>query len=235
MNYLKSLLSDNYIGTIRSVNVSYSMTGFPIHNNKIPKSHAYLLYKENGADQLTITAGHLLDGLNYLLGDFIELSAFLDTQSKQVALLETNELISATAPDSVVIHGRLSNNALVSIHVRNSFLPNFTIEINGTDGDITLTPGDEMMFEMDSLILKCSHDKNSPLKHIEIPKEYAYIDKNSLSKPAYNVAYHYTNFYHDITSNTHKTPDFETGVKLHKLFDSIRASSIFNKQHYYRT
>lgn len=103
MNYLKTLLDNHYIGEIRSVNVSYSMTGFPILNDEIPQSHIYLLDENNGANQLTITAGHLIDGLNYLMGDFIEISAFLDTQSKELKVIETGEIVSASSPDSVVI------------------------------------------------------------------------------------------------------------------------------------
>ncbi|WP_070000540.1 Gfo/Idh/MocA family protein [Cellulosilyticum sp. I15G10I2] len=231
MNYLKFLLTESYIGEIRSVNVSYSMTGFPIQNGVVPQSHTYLLNEDSGADQLTITAGHLLDGLNYLMGDFTHLSAFLDTQIKQLRVKETDEIITATSPDSVIIYGELTNKALVTLHVRNSFLPHFAIEINGTKGDITLTPKDGLMYEMDTLILKSSQDKNSPLKRMEIPKEYFFPNINVSNIPAYNVAYHYTNFYNDITLNTHKTPDFETGVRLHKLFDKIRESSKFNKLH----
>lgn len=108
-------------------------------------------------------------------------------------------------------------------------MPNFAIEINGTKGDITLTPKEGLMYEMDTLILKSSLDKNVPLKQMVIPKEYFLSNINVSSIPAYNVAYHYSNFYHDIISNTNQTPSFETGVNMQKLLDTIKNSSKHNK------
>lgn len=225
INYVKDLLTSGYVGNVLSVNVSYSMPSFPTVGNTIDQAHAYLLDVHNGADQLTITAGHLLDGINYLLGDFSQVSAILETQVKQVKVIETGQFISATAPDHVVVNGILDNGAIVSTHVRNTNAASFILEINGTKGDLMLVSRDKMMFEMDPFILKGSQGRDSDLAELMVPSKYYLVPSNLHSGPAFNVAQLYAQFYQDLQMNTYETPNFHTGVQVHRLLDKVRESA----------
>ncbi len=81
INYVKDLLSEDYLGKVLSVNVSYFMPSFPTVGDTIDQAHAYLLDQKNDANQLT--------------------------QYKEVTIIETAEIIQASAPDYVVVNGKL--------------------------------------------------------------------------------------------------------------------------------
>jgi predicted dehydrogenase len=225
VNYVKDLISSGYVGQVLSVNISYSLPPFPTASGTIDQGHVYILDKTNGANQLTIGNGHLLDGITYILGQFSEVSAILGTQFKNVKVIETGEIIRATSPDYVLVNGILENGAIVSSHVRNTTVAGLTLEINGTEGDLVMVSKDKMMFQMDSFILKGAHGQNKDFEELTIPSQYYWVPSELNFGPAYNVAQLYTEFYKDIRENTHDTPDFNTAVKMHHLFDTIEKAA----------
>jgi predicted dehydrogenase len=103
VNYAKDLISNGYVGKVLSVNVSYSLPPFPTASGTLDQAHVYILDKTNGANQLTISNGHLLDGITYMLGQFSEVSAIVGTLFKNVRVIETGEIIQATSPDYVLV------------------------------------------------------------------------------------------------------------------------------------
>ena len=57
-----------------------------------------MLDKGNGATVLTIAAGHSLDILNHVLGEFADLSAVSDLRRPLITLEETGEQIVENGP-----------------------------------------------------------------------------------------------------------------------------------------
>lgn len=104
VNYVKDLLSSGYVGNILSVNVNYAMPSF---SSAMPEAQRYTLDKSNGANQLTVTAGHLLDGITYVAGQFSEVSAILERQFKRVKIIESGEIVQPDTPDHVLVNGYL--------------------------------------------------------------------------------------------------------------------------------
>jgi predicted dehydrogenase len=225
VNYVKDLISSGYVGKILSVNVSYSLPPFPSASGTIDQGHVYILDKTNGANQLTIGNGHLLDGITYMLGQFSEVSAILGTQFQNVKVIETGEIVQATSPDYVLVNGIMENGAIISSHVRNTTVAGLTLEINGTEGDLVMVSKDKMMFQMDSFILKGAQGQNKDFQELTIPSRYYLVPSELNYGPAYNVAQLYTKFYKDLRENTHDTPDFNTAVNMHNLFDTIETAS----------
>lgn len=225
VNYVKDLISSGYVGKVLSVNVSYSLPPFPTASGTIDQAHVYILDKTNGANQLTISTGHLLDGITYILGQFSEVSAILGTQFKNVKVIETGEIIQATSPDYVLVNGILENDVIVSCHVRNSTVAGLTLEINGAEGDLVMISKDKMMFQMDPFILKGAQGKNKDFEELTIPSQYHWVPSELNNGPAYNVAQLYAKFYKDLRENTHDTPDFNTAVKNHSLLDIIEKAA----------
>src|SRR5438093_1780411 len=71
IEFVRELLRDGYVGEV----LSTTMVGLSIPADVVRQPNAYMLEKTNGANMLTIAVGHSLDLLNYVLGEFADLSA----------------------------------------------------------------------------------------------------------------------------------------------------------------
>jgi predicted dehydrogenase len=131
------LLRDGYVGEV----LSTTMVGLSVPGDVVVKPNAYMLDKTNGANLLTIAVGHSLDTLNYLLGEFAELSAVSGLRRPLISIEETGEQIVKTSADQIAVIGTLTSGATASVHVRESVAggTGFLWEINGTDGTLRMT------------------------------------------------------------------------------------------------
>src|SRR5437762_1229819 len=66
IEFVQELLSDGYVGEV----LSTTTVGVSVASHSVVQANAYMLDKANGANALTIAAGHSLDTLNYVLGEF---------------------------------------------------------------------------------------------------------------------------------------------------------------------
>src|SRR5438045_9281805 len=80
--------------------------------------NAYMLDKANGANLLTIAVGHSLDILNYVLGEFADLSAVSDLRRPLITIEETGEQIVKTAADQIAVIGTLTSGGTAAAHLR---------------------------------------------------------------------------------------------------------------------
>src|SRR5213594_1297983 len=71
---VQQLLRDGYVGEV----LSTTMVGVSIAGDVVGRANAYMLDETNGANVLTIAVGHSMDTLNYVLGEFADLSAVSD-------------------------------------------------------------------------------------------------------------------------------------------------------------
>src|SRR3954471_17774512 len=136
---VQELLSDGYVGEV----LSTTMVGLLVLGDVLVQPNAYMLDKTNGANLLTIAVGHSLDILNYLLGEFTDLSAVSQLRRPLITLEETGEQFVKTAADQIAVIGTLTSGATASIHVREAVAggTGFLWEINGTGGTLRITAG----------------------------------------------------------------------------------------------
>src|SRR3954466_7612709 len=111
---VQELLSDGYVGEV----LSTSMVGLSVLGDVMGQPNAYMLDKANGANLLTIAVGHSLDILNYVLGEFADLSAVTALRRPLITIEETGEQIVKTAADQIAVIGTLTSGATASLHVR---------------------------------------------------------------------------------------------------------------------
>src|SRR6266566_1634232 len=71
IEFVQELLSDGYVGEV----LSTTMVGLSVTGDVLVRPNAYMLDRANGANVVTIAVGHSLDLLNYVLGEFADLSA----------------------------------------------------------------------------------------------------------------------------------------------------------------
>lgn len=224
IRYVKDLIAEEYIGTIHAVHCNYSRPNYPYRSKQIQESHKYLLNNENGANQLTITAGHMLDALLYLFGSFSDISAMLDIHAKQVSVMETGEIIQATSPDHIAINGHLNNGAILSLQVRSTHVGSLFIEINGSKGDLILQSEDNGMVQWDVFTIKEGRT-SAGYSPLEIPPKYVLQPAELPFGPAYNMAGLYQLISDDLTNQTHLAPDFHTALATHKLIDVVQKAA----------
>src|SRR5712691_8429411 len=137
IEFVEGLLREGYVGEL----LSTTMVGLSIPGDSVVKANAYMLDTTNGANLLTIAVGHSLDTLNYVLGEFAELSALSDLRRPLMKIGGTGEEVAKTAADQIAVIGTLTSGATVSVHVREAVAggTGFLWEINGTGGTLRLT------------------------------------------------------------------------------------------------
>src|SRR5213078_1601608 len=137
IEFVQQLLRDGYVGQV----LSTTMVGLSIPGDVVGQPNAYMLDKANGANVLTIPVGHSVDVLNFVLGEFAELSAVSHLRRPLITIEETGEQIAKTAADQIAVIGTLTSGATASVHVREAVAggTGFLWEINGTEGTLRIT------------------------------------------------------------------------------------------------
>src|SRR5712692_1135736 len=159
IQFVQELLGDGYVGEV----LSTTMVGLSVPGDVVGQPNAYMLDKTNGANVLTIPVGHSLDVLNYLLGEFADLSAVSQLRRPLITVAETSEQIVKTAADQIAVIGTLTSGATASIHIREAVAGGigFLWEINGTDGTLRIT-ADAALPEIFPLTVAGAQGRNEP-------------------------------------------------------------------------
>ncbi len=224
IQFVQELLNDGYVGEV----LSTTMVGLSVPGDVVGEPNAYMLDKTNRANVLTIAVGHSLDTLNYVLGEFADLSAVSDLRRPLISIEGTGERIVKTAADQIAVIGTLTSGATASVHVREAVAggTGFLWEINGTDGTLRIT-ADAAYPEIYPLTVAGAHGPNEPAE-LAVP---AALTKRwpALSglqgAPADNVGRAYAAFAADIDNGTHTVPDFADAVRRHELIAAIERSA----------
>jgi predicted dehydrogenase len=229
IEFVQQLLSDGYVGEV----LSTTMVGLSVLGGTLVQPNAYMLNKTNGANVLTVAFGHSLDILNYVLGEFADLSAVSDLRRPLITIEGTGEQIVKTAPDQIAVIGTLTSGAIASIHIREAVAggTGFLWEINGTDGTLRIT-ADAALPEIFPLTVAGAQGRNEPAD-LAVPMALTqkWPTLTSLEgAPAFNVARAYAAFAADIESGTHTVPDFAEAVRRHEVIAAIERSAASGKR-----
>jgi predicted dehydrogenase len=209
------------------------MVGLSIPGDVVIQPNAYMLDKTNGANLLTVPVGHSLDILNYVLGEFADLSAVSDLRRPLITIEETGEQIVKTAADQIAVIGTLRSGATASIHIREAVAGGigFLWEINGTEGTLRIT-ADAAVPGIFPLTVAGARGRNE-LAELAVPA--ALTQKwpaltGLVGAPAYNVGRVYAAFAADIDNGTHTVPDFADAVRRHEVITAIERSAASGKR-----
>jgi predicted dehydrogenase len=229
IEFVQQLLRDGYVGEV----LSTTMVGLSIPGDVVVQANAYMLDKTNGANLLTVPVGHSLDILNYVLGEFADLSAVSDLRRPLITIEGTREQIVKTALDQIAVIGTLRSGATAAIHVREAVAggTGFLWEINGTDGTLRITaaaavPG------IFPLTVAGAQGRNEPTELVipaALTRKWPALTGLE-GAPAYNVGRAYAAFAADIDSGTHTVPDFADAVRRHEVIAAIERSAASGKR-----
>jgi len=224
IEFVQALLSDGYVGEV----LSTTMVGLSVPGDVVVQPNAYMLDKTNGANALTIAVGHSLDTLNYVLGEFADLSAVSDLRRPLITIGETGEQIEKTAADQIALIGTLTSGVIASVHIREAVAGGigFLWEINGTDGTLRIA-ADAPFPGIFPLTLAGARGRDDPAElAIPLALTEKWPDLTSMSgTPAYNVGRAYAAFAAGTDNGTHTVPDFADAVRRHEVIEAIERSA----------
>ena len=221
LHHVRDLIAQGYIGELLSTSIiGNGASGGPV----VEQANAYTVDARNGATMLTIPLGHTLAAMADVLGPFAELSAHIDTRRKLVRVAETGEELTNTAPDQVIIAGKLACGGAASIHYRGGSPRGSGLlwEINGTKGDIQITApfGHTQLVD---LSVRGGTGDETMLQPLEIPSHYG--ARVPPAGPCRNVYLMYQLMLGDLREGTRNAPSFADAVQLHKLLAHIEHSA----------
>jgi len=229
IEFVRGLLADGYVGEV----LSTTMVGLSVRGDVVVQANAYMLDQANGANLLTIPLGHSVDILNYVLGEFAELSAVSTLRRPLITIEETGGHIVKTAADQIAVIGTLVSGATASIHVREAVAggTGFLWEINGTDGTLRIT-ADAAVPGIFPLTVAGARGANEPAE-LAVPAELVreWPALTSLEgAPAFNVGRAYAAFAADNDNGTRTVPDFAEAVRRHEVLVAIERSAASGKR-----
>ena len=224
IRYARDLIADGYLGEV----LSTTLIGLQGAGEEVTRANAYMLEDANGANLLTIGIGHSVDTMNFVLGEFDELSAVAAIRRPRMVISETGEQVVKTAADQIAVVGSLVSGAVATVHARDAVAGGTGLlwEINGAKGTLRITaPGG--LPGIFPLTISGSQGAGEVLE-LEVPVRYD-LEVAELSglagHPAYNVGRTYASFAHDRDHGTHTAPDFAQAVTRHEMLAAIEESA----------
>ena len=218
--HMKELVDSGYVGELLSCSLRQIGSGVLTRDS----GRTWQREVELGANTLTISAGHAIDALRFIAGDFVRVSAKITTQVPEWREVDTDEMVDVTSPDNILVNGTMKNGAVASVHVAS--IPwagnGLTMEIFGRNGTLKATSAGST--NVGSVKLEGAQGADD-LVEIEIPTRHTYIGEETPQGAPFNVGQMYDQFGKGIRGEESNYPDFETAVQLHELIDVIWKSS----------
>ncbi|MGW9029523.1 Gfo/Idh/MocA family protein [Streptomyces sp. NPDC055722] len=225
VRHARDLVADGYLGKILGTTLVGSGVAWV---GETDRAHAYIFDETSGATTLAVPAMHALEALNFVLGDFDEVSATLARGRTEVRIADEGITVPVTAPDQVSVTGTLHSGAAASVFYRGAYSrsDNLRWEINGTEGDLVLSaPGINGNLQVADLRLEGGRGADSGVAPIEIPDRYFTAVPRGLAGPAHNVAQVYAALAADLRDGTHTVPGFDHALDRHQLLSAIEEAS----------
>ena len=225
--YMKELVDTGYVGEVLSCHMSLLRDGVLQRTSDRTWQRDDTL----GATTLTIAAGHAIDAMRFIVGDFRQVAAVVTTQVPQWLEVDTQRLVDVTAPDNILVSGQLASGAVASVHVAS--IPwagtGYRLEIYGREGTLVATSDESPQLGTVQLQGTRASGKLEPL---DIPSRYRYVPEDMPQGAPYNVGQLYALFARAIRSGevSPSQATFATAVDLHRLIDAMRASSVQGRQ-----
>jgi len=221
--YMRELIRDGYVGEMLSVNMTLMNSGVLTRTS----DRTWQRDAKLGANPFTITFGHVFDAMCMVAGELAEVSAVVSTQTKQWFETDTKKTVDTTAPDNILIQGRLENGAVVSasVGVHPYHGSGHRFEIYGKEGTLMMVGGGEAGQEESRRIMGGKKDDKA-LKELPVPDRLKWVPEAVRKEGrAYDVGQMWVNFAKTIRGASPVGPDFEHAVLRHRSLDAIMKAS----------
>lgn len=219
--HMKELLAEGYLGRVMTFNMT--MFGSGAFGPRA-SAQAYQARRESGAGTLTVSMGHSIDGMCWLLGDIQELSGLVDTQIKEWSLQDTKETIPVTTPDNVAAVARLQGGAVGTVQASNTAPEGsgFRLAVYGSEGKLTATSSG--LLELSQVHLTGART-GQPEHEIIAPDRLTWVSGFGQDSSPFNIAQLFSRFAEAVQAGHDISPNFADAARLHRLLESMVRSS----------
>ncbi|MFY9934241.1 MAG: Gfo/Idh/MocA family oxidoreductase [Streptosporangiaceae bacterium] len=221
--YVRELIENGAIG--QPLTVSVVSAGGPA-GRRIPQANVYATDVKAGATVLSISGGHILATLARAVGEFRQVSGVVALVSKETTVIETGQVVPVTAPDQVVLAGRLQGGAAASVAVQggSAGTPGFELRVVGTEATLVVRPATPGGIHITDWAISVSKPDGSVADR-PVPARFSQIPEAVPAGPPRNVAVLYREFARAIRGGQPAVPDFATAVRFHRLLENIQRAS----------
>lgn len=219
---LRKMIAEGYVGEVATARMSQYASGAL----QRPSDRTWQRDRQLGATTLTIVAGHALDYFCHAVGEFKEVSAVVSTQVEQWHEVDTGRNVDVTAPDNVLLSGKLKNGATASVHVAS--VPwhgdGYRIQVFGRGGSLFVTQPGPGYGWISGLRLMGGKSEDKGVAEV-VCDDDGDIPAVVPSGAPRNVARLYRAFAKAIATEQPIGPDFDEAVRRYLLLDMIQRSS----------
>jgi predicted dehydrogenase len=218
---LRELVAEGYVGEILACHLTQIRPGVLNRTS----GRTWQRDRTLGATTFTIPFGHAVDCMCMCVGEFSEVAAVVSTQVPQWYETDTKRFVDVTAPDNILVSGRLANGAVASVHVAS--VPyhgsSMRLEIYGREG--TLVASADTSAQIDPVRLQGGQGTDRTLQDLPIPEGLTAVPSGVPDGEPLNVAWMYQGLAEAIHTGKRVEPDFATAVTRHKLIAAVQAAS----------
>lgn len=225
--HLRKLVADGYVGRVMTCHIRLMREGVLSRNS----GRTWQRDNELGAHTLTIAAGHTIDALCSVVGEFADVAAVVSTQAKTWHETDTGKDLPVTSPDNVLVSGNLQSGGVASVQVGNTpwYGSGYRMEIHGDQGTLIAVSADSpQLGEVEILGARGTGD----VEPLDFEPDGLRPAPTMPRGAPYNVGQLYSRFAAAIrgaavggADANLPLPDFDHAVGLHRLIDAIRQSS----------
>jgi predicted dehydrogenase len=222
MRHAASLIEQGFLGELLSATLHASTSHF---GAATAAGNAYSLDRSNGANLLTIIAGHALDMMTRLTGELEDASVIIANRRTRSRIVETGAEIAMTAPDQLAIAGRLESGAIASVHIHGGTVEphRFSLELHGTVGTLRLSSN--AVAEIMPLRLEATNVASEPLAMLDSDSFAQDIPASLRAGPAANVAALYRDVYRDLRDGGRRAPDFAAALLRKRALEALETAA----------
>lgn len=224
--WARQLVVDGSVGKPLSFVVSQMLSKFDVDIDR-----SWLVRHEEASGALFVAFAHVMDSVRFILGEVDSISARQCTLSPAGTYTEGGTFQWKTA-DTVMAMAELVNGIAGTAYVSNATTPplGYSLRIIGEEGQILLGAPSYYQFSpvrvsRGPLQVSVGRVESEHLEEVQIPQEHFSALPVTEGDSAYNVARALVAFADSIRSGRRFQPDFEDGVRLHRLLDAVMASS----------
>jgi predicted dehydrogenase len=222
--FVEELIDQGAIG--KPLAVSVVTAGGPARTH-IPAANRFATDAAAGSTVLSISTGHVLATLARTIGQPRSLSAVVASVNREATVIETGETVAVSAPDQVVLAGRLDNDAVVSVAIQGEAAPSgpgFEARIVGTEATITVRPVLPGPIQISDWAISIARADGSG-NDLSVPDRLIPIPASVPAGPPRNVAVLYRVLAGRIEHGPPIVPDFSAAADLHQLLEAIQKAS----------
>lgn len=218
------------LGRLLSARVNATTFGY---GPQSPRAYDYFNKAASGASFMTITAGHVLDVIEAVLGDITEVDARTALLWPEIEIIDTGETSVREVQDHLDMIAMTTSSAPVSVQIL-AGVPaeeaNFSLEVRGTAGRLKLSGNHLAGAQVGDLTLSANVPFEAP--DVPVASGVGPTAADFWAGAAINVGEVYASLAGDLAAGTFNTPGFDHALHNSRLVAAIERAAATGERQY---